>query len=174
MKQKRLIIRTIILILIAAAIGYTIYSTVFGDQNKVVKAGDQAPNFRLETLEGESIEMADLEGKGVFLNFWGTYCKPCEREMPAMQRQYEIYKEKGIEIVAVNLGESNLPVKRFVERKDLTFTVLLDKKRDLVDVYGIGNLPATFLVDKNGRVVERTTGQLDDEKVSELMEKIIP
>ncbi|SDJ13130.1 AhpC/TSA family protein [Alteribacillus bidgolensis] len=83
--------------------------------------GDIEPNFQLETLEGETVELNDYRGQSVFLNFWGTYYPPCEEEMPYMENQYQEYKDKGVEILAVNVGESELAVERFVDRHPLSF-----------------------------------------------------
>jgi peroxiredoxin len=174
MKKRRLIIRTIILILFAVAIGYTIYSSAFQNDRSVIQVGDKAPNFVLQDISGETVELNSLEGKGVFLNFWGTYCPPCEKEMPAIDRQYQIYKEDNIEVLAVNLGETQFVVEGFTDEKELTFPVLLDQDKELVEVYDIGMLPVTFLIDKNGKIIDRVTGELNDEVVSKMMEKIKP
>lgn len=174
MKKRRLLIRTIILILFAIALGYTIYSSAFQKDRSVLQVGDPAPNFILDDLNGEKLELKDLEGKGVFLNLWGTYCPPCEKEMPVIERQYEKFKNENIEVVAVNLGETKFVVENFVQEKGLTFPVLLDQDKDLVDVYDVGLLPVTFLIDKNGKIIDRVTGELNDELVSKMMEKIKP
>jgi peroxiredoxin len=174
MKKRRLVIRTIILILFAVALGYTIYSSAFQKDRSVIQIGDTAPNFLLKDLNGEKLELKNLEGKGVFLNFWGTYCPPCEKEMPVIERQYQTYKSQGIEVVAVNLGETKFVVKDFAKEKSLTFPILLDQAKDTVDAYDIGLLPVTFLIDKDGKIIDRVTGELNDELVIKMMEKIKP
>ncbi len=136
-KKRRLIVRSTVLSAIAAALLYTFYMNFFSEQ-EVVAEGDQAINFVLQNLEGERVELADYEGQGVFLNFWGTFCPPCEREMPYMENQYQVFKDQGVEILAVNVNESELVVQRFVSRHNLTFPILLDKGNNIVDAYGIG------------------------------------
>ncbi|HZH58437.1 MAG TPA: thiol-disulfide oxidoreductase ResA, partial [Metabacillus sp.] len=120
MKKKRLLMRSIILILLIGALGYTLYSNFFVSKEKV-KEGSKAPDFVLTDLEGNEHQLSDYKGKGVFLNFWGTWCKPCEREMPYMDNQYEYYKNQGVEVLAVNIAESNIAVQSFVNKHDLTF-----------------------------------------------------
>ncbi|ECO1678123.1 thiol-disulfide oxidoreductase, partial [Listeria monocytogenes] len=93
-----------------------------------VQAGDQAPDFVLENMEGNKVQLSELKGKGVFLNFWGTWCKPCEKEMPFMERQYNYFKNQGVEVLAVNIGESDVAIETFAKRYGLTFPILKDKK----------------------------------------------
>ncbi len=89
-KRKRLYFRTSFLSIIGVLLGYIFYSNFFQNENTLVAEGDIAPNFQLETLEGETVELNDYRGQGVFLNFWGTYCPPCEEEMPYMDNQYQV------------------------------------------------------------------------------------
>ena len=81
-KKIRLIIRTVVLLLLVSAVIYTIMSK---DQVKVLAVGDNAPDFELVDLEGNKHRLSDYKGQGVFLNFWGTWCAPCKKEMPHME-----------------------------------------------------------------------------------------
>ena len=173
LKKKRLAVRTIILIVLVGALAYTLYSNFFTDKQLVGK-GDKAPNFVLTDLNGKEIEFEQYRGKGVFLNFWGTWCKPCEKEMPYIEHQYKAFKDQGVEVLAVNVGEPDLSVKNFVERKGLTFPVVIDKNLEVLEAYGVNPLPTTFLVDKNGEIVDIITGQLTEELVKSYMERIKP
>lgn len=173
-KRQRLIMRSVILVVIALALGYTLYNTVFNDKKEPVKAGDTAPNFVLKDLEGNEVELEDYKGKGVFLNFWGTYCPPCEKEMPAIQRQYDKYKDQGVVVLAVDIAEPKFTVEKFANRLNLTFPIVLDQQREVVDEYGVGNLPATYLISPEGKVIDKITGELNDTHVRNYMEKIKP
>lgn len=172
-KKKRLVMRTSILAIIVVAIGYTIYSSM-SSEGRVVRAGDEAPNFHLTTLDGETVELSDYKGKGVFLNFWATYCPPCKDEMPYMDNQYAEFKDKGVEILAVNVGEPLLTAERFAERYDLSFPILMDEREEVYKAYGVKPIPATFLIDKDGKVVDRVTKGLTEEEIREMMERIVP
>src|SRR5699024_1852113 len=94
----------------------------------------------------ESIQLSDLKGKGVMLNFWATFCKPCESEMPYMEELYADYKDKGIEILAVNLAESELSVNRFIDKYDLSFPVPHDTKGVVSDLYKVGPIPTSYFI----------------------------
>ena len=173
MKKRRLLIRSIILFLLVAALGYTLYTSFFTNKEKV-KVGSQAPDFVLTDLNGENHKLSNLKGKGVFLNFWGTWCEPCKREMPYMQNQYDHYKDLGVEVLAVNIAESNLAVQNFADTYGLSFPIVLDKDRQVLDAYGVVPLPTTFLIDKNGKVVEIITGEMNERMVRDYMEQIKP
>ncbi len=173
LKRKRLMIRSTILFIIFVAVCYTLYANFIADRS-VVKAGEEAVNFVLETLDGERIELADLRGKGVFLNFWATYCPPCEKEMPIMEELYDTYKKQGVEIIAVNVDEPPLTVERFVKRYKLTFPIAIDKGMLVSDAYGIRPLPTTILIDEHGEVVHVHQGGMTRSMVEDFMERIKP
>ncbi|KSU85623.1 thiol-disulfide oxidoreductase ResA [Fictibacillus enclensis] len=173
-KKQRLVFRSILLVIVAVAVGYTLYNNVFNDKSGSVQKGDQAPDFELTDLQGNKVQLSDYKGKGVFLNFWGTWCKPCQREMPYMQKEYRNYKKQGVEILAVNVGESRVSVKNFADRFHLSFPIPLDGSREVTKAYGIGPIPTTFLVDKNGKVIEITSESLSNETIKSYMEKIKP
>ncbi len=85
-----------------------------------------------------------------------------------------MFKDKGVQVLAVNVNESDFVVKKFVQRHGLTFPVVIDKDNQVQHQYLINPLPATFLIDKNGNVVDSTTGSLTEEKIQKMMEKIQP
>ncbi|HDX9588636.1 TPA: thiol-disulfide oxidoreductase ResA [Bacillus pseudomycoides] len=173
MKKNRLLFRVIILLLLGGALGFTLYQNFFVDKEKV-QVGKEAPNFVATDLEGKKITLKELKGKGVFLNFWGTWCKPCEKEMPYMNELYPKYKEKGVEILALDADETELAVKNFVSGYGLKFPVAIDKGQEILNTYGVGPLPTTFLIDKDGKVIEKITGTQSKEQMEEYLKKITP
>lgn len=172
-KKNRLVIRSVILLVLVAAVGYTIYSSIFSDRG-VVNKGDQAPDFQVTTLDGETMRLSDYKGQGVFLNFWATYCPPCKEEMPYMENQYHLFKEKGVEILAINVGEPALTAEKFVDRYGLTFPIPLDEREEIYKAYGVGPIPTTFLIDKDGNVIDRVTKGLTEQEIAEMMARIQP
>jgi peroxiredoxin len=174
MKKRRLVIRSIILLLLGAAVVYTLYANFTKDTKQKVAVGAQAPDFALVDMQGKKHQLSDYRGQGVFLNFWGTWCPPCKKEMPYINNQYHQYKDKGVQVLTVDIQESELAVNQFAERLKLDFPIMIDTDKEVMSTYGIDPLPATFLIDKNGEVVEYYTGELTEEKVREFMEKIKP
>lgn len=173
MKKRRFFIRTGILLVMLAALCYTMYNSVFAKQDRV-KEGSIAPNFVLQSVDGERIELKDLKGKGVFLNFWGTWCGPCKQEFPYMANQYEVFKDRGVEIVAVNVAESNIAVKNFMGSYGVNFPVAMDKDRQVTEAYDIGQLPTTLLVNPEGKVIKVIKGTMTERNVYDYMNLIKP
>ena len=174
MKKRRFWMRTVILSVLVAAVGYSLYANFTKDEVQKVEIGEKAPDFDLVDLNGQKHQLSDYEGQGVFLNFWGTFCKPCEKEFPYIDNQYKYFKDKGVQVLAVDVGETEFAVRKFVERHELTFPVVIDKSEEVQTAYGINPLPITFLIDKDGTVVKSHTGQLTEEMVHEFMKQIQP
>ncbi|HEX9617521.1 MAG TPA: TlpA disulfide reductase family protein [Anaerolineales bacterium] len=124
------------------------------------RPGFLAPDFRLQTLEGETAGLADLAGRPVLINLWASWCPPCRAEMPAMQRVYEDFKGQGFEILAVNAtDQDNLPSARaFVDSLGLTFPILLDPSGEVSAAYELRALPTSFFVDRQGVIREVVVG----------------
>ncbi len=94
--------------------------------------------------------------------------------MPYMNNQYEQFKDEGVQVLAVNVGETDLAVNKFSERYDLAFPIVIDKDGQVQSAYGINPLPATFLIDKDGKVVKYITGEMTEETIKNYMEQIKP
>lgn len=166
--------RVSILVIFVGLVGYMLYTNVINNDKGKISTGDIAPDFQLKTLDGKTIKLSDYKGQGVFLNFWATYCPPCKKEMPYIENQYQKFKNKGVTVLAVDVGEPKLTVDKFVQRYDLSFPILLDSREEVLDPYGIGPIPVTFLIDKNGKVVDRITAGLSEETIKQYMQKIKP
>lgn len=173
-KQKRSIIRGIILALLAVAIGYTVFSTLTKDKVEILKTGSQAPDFELVDLNGQTHRLSDYKGQGVFLNFWGTWCEPCEREMPAINRQYTAYNTQGVQTLSINIAQSNLEVKNYVKNMGLTFPVVIDKTKSVRKAYNVGPLPTSIFIDPEGKIVKVFTGEISEANIAAYMEAIRP
>ena len=119
-KRNRLIMRTVILVLLVSAVVYAVASK---EKVKMLVVGDLAPDFELVDLEGNKHKLSDYRGEGVFLNFWGTWCGPCKREMPAMEKMHKEFEDKGVHILAINIKGSDLQVETFRDNYGLTFPI---------------------------------------------------
>lgn len=173
-KKNRLILRSVILAIMLIAIGYTLYANLTKETRGEMKIGDKAPDFILYDMDGNDHQLSDYKGKGIFLNFWGTWCKPCEREMPYMNNQYKVYKDQGVEILAVNVGEPDFLINKFVDKHDLVFPILKDKNNDVQILYNIIPLPTTILINPEGIITGIETGELPEAKIKGMMESIKP
>ena len=173
-KQKRFIMRTVILSVLVLAIVYTIFNNATKEKVEVLGIGDQAPDFTLVDLNGEEHRLSDYKGQGVFLNFWGTWCKPCAKEMPAMDRQYEIYKEQGVQVLAVNIAQSDFEVQRFASQYGLNFPIVIDKTKSVMEAYNINPLPTTLLINPDGKIEQIIRGEMTEQDIAGFMEQIRP
>ncbi|WP_416141733.1 thiol-disulfide oxidoreductase ResA [Lysinibacillus capsici] len=173
-KKRRFLMRSIILIILFGAIFFTVYTTLTQDKNEVLKIGDDAPNFTLVDMHGDKHNLEEYKGKGVFLNFWGTWCKPCEREFPIIDRYYNDNKEKDIQVLAINIAESDFVVQNYIDRKGLTFPVLIDKNKSVMEAYNINPLPTTILINSEGKIEKIITGEMKEQDIKNYMELILP
>jgi thiol-disulfide isomerase/thioredoxin len=115
--------------------------------------------LKLRDAEGRVVDLADFRGKLVFLNFWATWCVPCRREMPAMERLHRAYRGRGLTVVAVNFKESPREVKPFMEQMGLTFPAALDPDGAVTRSFGVRALPVTYLVDRDGKILWKAQGR---------------
>lgn len=132
--------------------------------------GQKAPDFKLETLDGKTVQLSDLQGKRVMLNFWATWCPPCKAEMPAMEK---LYQEAGddFEIIAVNIDTKN-DVAGFVNDMGLTFPILLDKTEQVMKTYQILSIPTSYFIDRSGVIQHKFIGAMPFDKMKELTDSL--
>jgi cytochrome c biogenesis protein CcmG/thiol:disulfide interchange protein DsbE len=124
-----------------------------------IRSDSKAPNFDLEDLKGGKTELKNFKGKVVFLNFWATWCGPCKEEMPSIEALYQQFKEKDFVFLTISVDyEGKKPVKEFIEKQRYTFPVLLDPKCETLDFYKVKGVPTTILIDKNRKMIGKTTG----------------
>jgi len=147
--------------LVAAAVAVAALFALYGSSRTAapVTRGSAAPDFALPQLAGDGdVSLSGLRGRVVLLNFWATWCAPCEDEMPAMQRLHEGLAGQGFELLAVSVDQSEADVQAFRERLQLSFPILLDPQREASNLYQTFRYPESFLIDKSGKVVERYVG----------------
>jgi peroxiredoxin len=122
--------------------------------------GFPAPNFSLKTIEGELINLSSYKNQVLLVNFWTSWCPPCKTEMPAMQSVYELYKDKGFNILAINVTNQDDigEVKRFSSKHHLTFPILLDIEGKVTNIYQIHSFPTSFFIDRSGVIHETIFG----------------
>jgi peroxiredoxin len=121
-----------------------------------------APDFSVTDLAGNAVRLSALRGKVVLLNVWTTWCPPCRQEMPSMEQLYARLRGNDFALLAVSQDEDGKRVvEPFVRELRLTFPVLLDPEHQVAERYGVWGYPETFVIDRNGYVVERVIGPRD-------------
>ena len=124
------------------------------------REGFLAPDFTLQTINGETIRLSDLRGQAVLVNLWATWCPPCRAEMPAIQKLYDEYKDQGLVVLAVNMTYQDDPaaVLPFVQDHELSFPILLEETGNVASKYELRSLPSSFFIDRDGFVQEVVIG----------------
>jgi peroxiredoxin len=117
-----------------------------------------APDFTLKTIDDQEITLSQLKGKVVLLDFWATWCGPCRESIPHLVHLYKTYRENGFEIIGISLDKGDLQVVRnFAKSMDIPYPIVIAPE-EVVRSYRVTGIPTTFLIDKDGKIRERTTG----------------
>lgn len=148
MKRKFLVIAVMLMTLL--------YSTFSAAADK-----QKAADFSLKDLRGNTIALSSLKGKVVLLNFWATWCPSCVSEMPSLNKLYDELKSRGLEVIAVSTDGSASSVMDFRETHGLHFPVVMDEDREVTREYHVFSLPTTFLINREGIIVEKFFGGYD-------------
>lgn len=132
--------------------------------------GKNAPDFTLTTLNGKTLKLSDLRGKTVVLNFWATWCPPCKIELPWFVDLQKQYAPQGLEVIGISEDEGGKDqVAQFVKEMGVTYTVAIDDA-SVSEKYGdVEDLPTTFYIDRNGKIVEFAMGLLDRSEIEQKM-----
>ena len=131
-------------------------------ETRIIGEGDQAPEFRLSTLDGKQIHLSDFRGKVVILHFWATWCPPCVEELPVLDRFSRSMSGADIQFLAVSVDEGGAEaVAPFMKKNALTIPVLLDPGASVSHSYGTFKFPETYLLDRNGVVRYKVIGPAD-------------
>ncbi|MDA3903764.1 MAG: TlpA disulfide reductase family protein [Desulfuromusa sp.] len=124
--------------------------------------GKVAPDFTLTDMQGQQVSISQFRGKVVILNFWATWCPPCREEMPSMEKLYRDHQDQGLVMLAVNVEENGKGlVSKFLQKTPYSFPILLDSENTAQNAYGVFRLPESFIIDRNGIVVEKIIGGRD-------------
>lgn len=162
MGKNRKWIQIVILAAVLVIGGLTIGSAIFKDSDGIPRTGDKAPDFATKGLDGKSYKLADLKGKPIVLNFWGTFCPPCRTEMPDLQKQADKWSASGVTIIGMNLGENAVTVKSFIDQYKIRFPIYMDEEDTIRKAYGVNQYPTTFFIRPDGKIHEIKIGVMDE------------
>ena len=136
-----------------------------------------APDFILDDMDESPFNFSQLKGKVILLNFWATWCPPCVREMPSMERLYQTFKKDNFTVLGINQMEDGDTVFAFTGQLtiDPTFTVLFDKTSKVSRQYKVNGLPTTYLLDKKGLIRYRAIGgrEFDHPEIEKIIKQLL-
>jgi peroxiredoxin len=136
-----------------------------------------APDFRLQDMDGTEFRLDQYRGKVVLVNFWATWCPPCRREMPSLQRLHAKMASEGLQVLAVNQWEDPDLVFAYMGQisVDAGFPILFDPESKVAEAYQVQGLPTTFLIDTQGRLRYRAIGgrEFDHPEIEALVRKLL-
>jgi len=179
-KNKKLIlIILIVLILIVILIiqnpfkeSETIEGVLQDKENTGLDIGNLAPDFILQSVGGNNIQLSSFRGKkAVVVNFWATWCPPCREEMPYFEDIF-VDNKKELEILGVNLQESERAISNFISEIPVTYNLLLDPDADVKALYNVFTQPVTYFVDKSGLIVDKKFGPLTPKEIEDKFGKL--
>lgn len=133
-------------------------------ERHLLRIGDPPPAVVLSDLDGRDVMIPDdFRGRVVILHFWASWCPYCLEEMPAFEKLYGKYREKGLAVLAVNVGQDRDTVEAFLGRLGISYPVLLDSDRKAARKYGVVGLPRTYLLDRKGAIKYKVLGEAGEE-----------
>jgi len=139
-----------------------------------LRTGDPLPPRTFPTLAGTTMTIPDeVKGKVTVIHFWTDGCGKCRKVMPGLDAIYEQYRQTGLQIIAVNVGQKKALVKRFVDETGIRYPVLLDLAKESAGVYSVVGLPRTYLLDRKGIVRYKILGEAPADQILKLIQKLL-
>jgi cytochrome c biogenesis protein CcmG, thiol:disulfide interchange protein DsbE len=138
-------------------------------------AGSKAPDFTTETLDRAAVRLSQYRGEAVILNFWATWCAPCQDEMPLIQRASDIDKGRGLVVLAVNFEQTDTDsMKAFLRKVDAHFPAVFDPGGQIAAEYGVNlGLPVSVFIDRSGNVEFIQVGQMSNAVLQQHLQSIL-
>lgn len=119
-----------------------------------------APTFTLEGMDGNPINLADLKGKVVMIDFWSSWCPPCRAEAPALEQAYQEFRGKGVEFIGIAIWDDKSQVQKFMKQNNIQYPIGLDDKGTIAIDYGVTGIPEKYFIDKDGMLVKKFSGPM--------------
>ena len=143
------------------------------DTTTLTRVGDKAPVFTCKTIDGKTIDLSKMQGKIVMINFFATWCGPCNIELPVLQKNiWDKYKDnRNFELIILGRQHNETEVRNFVNKKKLTMPFAPDQNREVYGLYATQFIPRNVIIGKDGRIIFQSMGYTPEEfrKIEELL-----
>ncbi len=124
-----------------------------------------APDFTLTTLDGDSLTLSDYQGQVVLVNFWASWCPPCNAEVDDLNAYYEAHKDEGFTIIGVNVEDTPEDAKAFVEQHGVAFPIVIDTEAKVAGDYNVIGLPSSYFINQDGELYGFQPGIITPEEL---------
>lgn len=171
--RKNKVLQWTIFMAILIVGGYAIGSSFMNKDEDRIEVGQVSPTFQLAELQDEVISLSDFKGKPVVLNFWGSFCEPCVREMPLISSMSDEYKEQDLVVIGVNLDEPKVVVNSFIRNNPVNYPILLDPNGKVRDRYEVVSYPTTFFITRDGKIDDIYVGELEQATLRARIEHLL-
>src|SRR5580698_3035719 len=145
-------ILTVAILLLAGGLVWVVAGTL---EQRVINAGDTAPNFSVVTEHGRTVTRADFGGKLLVLNFWASWCPPCISELPSLNEFARQYSSQGVVVLGISIDKNEDLYKKFLAQRGVVFDTARDPEADISASYGTFLIPETYIIDRSGKVLEK-------------------
>lgn len=136
------------------------------------KKGQTAPDFKVMSLDGELFKLSDMKGKVVMVNFFATWCGPCMKELPELEKQvWSRFKNKNFKLISIGREHTVAELKKFQSKKKFSFPIAADPKRQIYSKYAEKYIPRNYIIDKDGKIIFQAKG-FSQKELNEMMELI--
>lgn len=125
---------------------------LFSTTASALELGKPAPDFTLKSITGENLNLTEQRGKIIVINFWASWCGPCRKEMPVLEKFYAKYQDLGVSVWGVNVEQENQAGRDFLVDLNLTFPILFDATNTISATYQVEAMPTTVIIDRDGLV----------------------
>jgi thiol-disulfide isomerase/thioredoxin len=136
-------------------------------------AGKQAPKFHLTSIDGAKLDSEAWKGKPVLLDFWTTWCAPCRKDLPVLEKIYNEHREQGLVVIGVNGGEEAELVRKFLAAEHISYPVALTEGSDILAAYGVAAFPTYVLIGADGKIAGHQIGSQGERALLELVGKAV-
>ena len=170
--MRRFIILSLILVMTLAL--FVLAQDV--EKTDLTEAGQMVPQFTVTTLDGQEFDSHKLNGKVTLINFFATWCGPCNAEMPHLEKDiWQRFKDKNLTVISIGREHSEKEVGTFKKEKDLSFSMAADPDRDIYKRFATKYIPRNYIIDTDGRIAYQAKGYTDEELVAilEVIQKLL-
>jgi peroxiredoxin len=135
--------------------------------------GNTAPDFSLKNIDGEDVKLSDYRGKIVIVNFFGVWCPWCVREMPGFVKVYNDYKDRGVELLVVDVGDSKQTLLNYLKTNNFSIKPVIDDKQEVSGKYQVNGYPTSYIIDSKGVIQRVHSGYMDEGSLRSILDSII-